>query len=64
MLHPMDDCDHPFLYFPGTGRTSQETCFHILRNLHIRSYDGCVDVCSASTVLGFPFHMLENYFVL
>ena len=25
VLHPMDDCEHPLLYLPGSGRASQET---------------------------------------
>jgi hypothetical protein len=25
MFHPVDDCEHPLLYFPGTGKASQET---------------------------------------
>ena len=25
VLHPMDDCGHPLLYLPGTGKASQET---------------------------------------
>ena len=25
VLHPMDDCEHPLLYLPGTGRVSKET---------------------------------------
>ena len=25
MFHPIDDCEHPFLYLPGTGKASQET---------------------------------------
>jgi hypothetical protein len=25
VLCPMDDCEHPLLYFPGNGRASQET---------------------------------------
>jgi hypothetical protein len=25
VLHPMDDCEHPLLYLPGTGRASQES---------------------------------------
>jgi hypothetical protein len=25
VFHPMDDCEHPLLYFPGTGIASQET---------------------------------------
>ena len=25
VIHPMDDCEHPLLYFPGSGWASQET---------------------------------------
>jgi hypothetical protein len=25
VFHPIDDCEHPLLYFPGTGIASQET---------------------------------------
>jgi hypothetical protein len=25
VLHPIDDCEHPLLYLPGTGIASQET---------------------------------------
>ena len=25
MFHPIDDCEHPLLYLPGTGKASQET---------------------------------------
>ena len=25
VLYPMDDCEHPLRYFPGTGRALQET---------------------------------------
>ena len=25
VLRPMDGCEHPLLYLPGTGRASQET---------------------------------------
>ena len=25
VLHSIDDCEHPLLYLPGTGRASQET---------------------------------------
>ena len=24
VLHPIDDCEHPLLYLPGTGRASQK----------------------------------------
>jgi hypothetical protein len=44
MLCPMDDCEHPLLYLPGTGRASQETaisgsCQQVL-----------VDICSSVCV--------------
>jgi hypothetical protein len=25
VIHPIDDCEHPLLYLPGTGIASQET---------------------------------------
>jgi hypothetical protein len=25
VFHPIDDCEHPLLYLPGTGIASQET---------------------------------------
>jgi hypothetical protein len=25
MFHPIDDCEHPLLYFPSTGIASQDT---------------------------------------
>jgi hypothetical protein len=25
VFHPIDDCEHPLLYLPGTGQASQET---------------------------------------
>jgi hypothetical protein len=25
VLHPIDDCEHPLLYLPGTGIASHET---------------------------------------
>ena len=25
VFHPIDDCEHPLLYLPGTGKVSQET---------------------------------------
>ena len=29
MLHPIDDCEHPLLYLPGTGIASQETAISV-----------------------------------
>jgi hypothetical protein len=29
VLHPMDDCEHPLQYLPGTGRASQETAISV-----------------------------------
>jgi hypothetical protein len=39
VLLPMDGCEHPLLYLPGTGRTSQETaisgsCQQALVDIH------------------------------
>jgi hypothetical protein len=25
VFHPIDDCEHPLLYLPGTGKASQKT---------------------------------------
>jgi hypothetical protein len=25
VFHPIDDCEHPLLYLPGTGKATQET---------------------------------------
>jgi hypothetical protein len=32
VFHPIDDCEHPLLYLPGTGIASQERAI----NLHLR----------------------------
>jgi hypothetical protein len=29
VLHPIDDCEHPLLYLPGTGIASQKTASYI-----------------------------------
>lgn len=34
VFHPIDDCDHPLLYFPGTGIASYETAISGLSSLH------------------------------
>jgi hypothetical protein len=41
VLCPMDVCEHPLLYLPGTGRASQETaisgsCQQVLLDIHNR----------------------------
>ena len=48
VLRPMDDCEHPLLYLPGTGRALQETaisgpCQEALVGICLVSgFDGCL----------------------
>ena len=62
MLYPMDDCEHPLLYLPGTGRASQETaisgsCQQALLGICLVSgFDGCLwDGSPGGTVFGWLF---------
>jgi hypothetical protein len=43
MLCPMDDCEHPLLYLPGTGRISQETA--ISGSCHEALIGICHSIC-------------------
>jgi hypothetical protein len=51
VFHPIDDCEHPLLYLPGTGIASQETAisgsFH--QNLsgicNTVWFGGCICIC-------------------
>ena len=38
MFHPIDDCKHPLLYFPGTGIASQEQLYQGLVNKILLAY--------------------------
>ena len=48
VLHPIDYCEHPLLYLPGTGRASKETaisdsCQQALVGICLVSvFDGCL----------------------
>jgi hypothetical protein len=43
VFHPIDDCEHPLLYLPGTGIASQETA--ISGSLQQNLVDICNSVC-------------------
>jgi hypothetical protein len=47
VLHPMDDCEDPLLYLPGTGRALQETA---ISGSHRQSL---VDICLISGFGGY-----------
>ena len=58
VLCPMDDCEHPLLCLPGTGRASQETaipgsCQQVLVGISnsVCKWDGPL----GGTVSGWPF---------
>ena len=38
MFHPIDDCEHPLLYMPGTGIASQETAISESRTNGLGAY--------------------------
>ena len=59
VLHPVDDCEHPLLHLPGTGRASQETvisgsCKQALVGICLVSgFGGCLwDGSSSGVVSG------------
>jgi hypothetical protein len=49
---PIDDCEHPLLYFPGIGKDSQETAIsgYLQQNLA----GVCNSVCVWWLVMGWP----------
>jgi hypothetical protein len=52
-FHPLDDCEHPLLYFPGTGIASQETA---VSGLHQHNLAGiCSSVCIWWLIMFFFF---------
>ena len=62
MYHPIDDCEYPLLYLPGTGIASQEiaipgSCQKILLAYAILSgFGGCLwDASPGGAVSGWPF---------
>jgi hypothetical protein len=50
MFHPIDDCEHPLLYLPGTGKASQETA--ISGSFHQNLADVCNSVCVWWLIVG------------
>ena len=48
VLRSMDDCEHPLLYLPGTGRASQETAISgfcqqsLVGNCLMTGFGGCL----------------------
>ena len=61
VLCPIDDCEHPLLYLPGTGRPSQEaaisgSCQQAFVGICLVSFGGCLWGGSPSgEVSGWPF---------
>jgi hypothetical protein len=60
VLCPMDDCEHPLLYLPGTGRTSQEiaisdSCQQSLVGICLVSGFGLWDGSESEAVSGWSF---------
>ena len=43
MFHPIDDCEHPPLYLPGTGKALQETAISGLLQQNLAGI--CNSVC-------------------
>jgi hypothetical protein len=63
MLDPMDDCEHPLLYLPGTGRVSQETaipcsCQRVLVGICLLS--GFGDICNSINKYFIPHSKKEQ----
>jgi hypothetical protein len=50
VFHPIDDCEHPLLYLPGTGKASQETA--ISGSFHQNLADVCNSVCVWWLIVG------------
>ena len=60
VLCPMDGCEHPLLYLPGTGRASQETAISdscqqsLVGNCLVSGFGGCLwDGNGAGTTGGY-----------
>jgi hypothetical protein len=62
VFHPIDDCEHPLLYFPGTGIASQEIAISgpvskiLLAYAIVSVFDGCLwDGSLGGAVPGWSF---------
>jgi hypothetical protein len=42
VFHPIDDCEHPLLYLPGTGIDSQEIAKILLAYGIVSGFGGCL----------------------
>ena len=54
MFHPIDDCEHPFLYLPGTGISSHETA--ISGSFQQNLAGMCNSVCVWWLIMEVPSH--------
>jgi hypothetical protein len=70
VFHPIDDCEHPLLYLPGTGIASQETA--ISESCQQNLTDICNSVCVWWSIMGWtprwsslwivhPFVLAQNF---
>jgi hypothetical protein len=50
VFHPIDDCEHPLLYLPGTGKASRETA--ISGSLQQNLAGICNSVCVWWLIMG------------
>jgi hypothetical protein len=53
VIHPIDDCEHPLLYLPGTGIASLKTA--ITGSFQQNLADICTSVCVWWLIIGWPF---------
>ena len=70
VFHPTDDCEHPLLYLPGTGKASQETAISGSFQQNLASV--CNGVCAWWLIMGWipgwgslwivhPFFLAPNF---
>ena len=67
MLHPIDDCEHPLLYLPGTGIASQEIAISgsvskiLLVYVIVSGFGGCIwDGSLGRAVSGWSFLLSQQ----
>jgi hypothetical protein len=64
VFHPIDDCEHPLLYLPGTGKASQETAISESFQQNLAAL--CNTVCIWWLIIGWTprwgsFWMVHSY---
>jgi hypothetical protein len=57
VFHPIDDCEHPLLYLPDTGKASQETA--ISGSFQENLAGICNSVCVWWLIMGWTFRLLS-----